>query len=62
MEQYDCGFHSSTYFITVGIKRKKRRIKTKREVEMRGNGQPARKKKAKTKRRIGNENLRAIRM
>lgn len=45
-----------------GIKRKKRRIKTKREVEMRGNDQPARKKKAKTKRRIENENPKVIKM
>lgn len=44
------------------IKRKKRRIKTKREVEMRGSGQQARKKKAKTKRRIENENPRVIKM
>lgn len=43
-----------------GIKRKKRRIKTKRGAEMRGNGQPARKKKAKTKRRIENGNPRVI--
>lgn len=60
VEWCDCGFHSSTYFITVGIKRKKRRIKTKRGAEMRGNGQPARKKKAKTKRRIENGNPRVI--
>lgn len=40
------------------IKRKRRRIKTKREAEMRESGQRARRKKAKTKRRIGKENPR----
>lgn len=62
MEWFVRGFHSYTYFIVVGIKRKKRRIKTRREVEMRGSGQQARKKKAKTKRRIETENPRVIKM
>lgn len=59
-EWCDCGFHSSAYSVFVDIKRKKRRIKTRREVEMRGSGQQARKKKAKTRRRIENENPRVI--
>uniref|UniRef100_A0A7M4F1K7 Serine and arginine rich splicing factor 11 n=1 Tax=Crocodylus porosus TaxID=8502 RepID=A0A7M4F1K7_CROPO len=44
------------------IKRKRRRIKKKREAEMRENGQQARKKKAKTKRRIEKESLRVTKM
>ena len=58
----DCGFHCSARFITAGIKRRRRRIKTRKEAEMRGSGRQARKRKAKTKRRIENGNPRAIRM
>lgn len=57
-----CGFNSSPYFIVVDIKRKRRRIKTRREVETRGSAQPARRKRAKTKRRIENGSLRVTKM
>lgn len=43
-------------------KRKRKRIKTKREVEMNVKGQQARKRRAKIKRRIERENLRATKM
>lgn len=48
--------------ILLGIKRKRRRIKTRRGAETRGSGQRARKRRAKTRRRIETGNPRATRM
>lgn len=48
--------------ILLGIKKKRRRIKTRRGAETRGSGQRARKRRAKTRRRIETGNPRVTRM
>lgn len=50
------------FTVILDIKRRRRKIKTKKEAEMKENDRQARRRKVKIKKRIGKENQKVIKM